>query len=252
MSVDPMAVLPEMLLNDRSIPLTAKLLYVTIQVYHPNSHADLSRLTGLSVAGVSRMCERLVKPGWIHKAREGRSVVPVPAIPPCMQEQMVTDLHKGFISAKLKGEYLTRKWLDRLIMSADYIDGARPVILMNPLTGEPLELDRYYPSLKVGFEHHGPQHCGPTKQFPDQEQFNRLRSRDLIKRGLCQENGIVLVELAADDLTLDALLKKMPKGVPLRQVDRNSPYVKALEALSAEYRAGLMRSMVRESNASRK
>jgi len=83
-----MTLLPEMLLRDRSIPVAAKFIYVTAHVYHPSSYTELAKMTGLSLSRVSRMCDRLAERGWIYKAKSGSSVVPVPAIPPRIQEQM--------------------------------------------------------------------------------------------------------------------------------------------------------------------
>jgi len=238
--------IPELLLNDRSIPPLAKLLYVVTEVYRPESVTTLANMTGLSRSLTSKLCGHLAKQGWLYKASSGCRVVPIPAIPFVVQEQMVQELLAAFSASRFKGELLLRKWLDYLIISEDHMDNARPSFLRNPLTGEPLELDRHYPKLRLGFEHHGPQHFGVTKQHPSVDEFNGLRSRDLMKIGLCREHGITLVVVAADDLRLDTLLKAIPSSVPTRQVDPNGPYVKALEKLSAEYKTSISRIQVRE------
>lgn len=126
------------------------------------------------------------------------------------------------------------------------MDNARPSFLQNPLTGEPLELDRHYPDLRLGFEHHGPQHFGVTKQHPKVEEFNELRSHDLMKMGPCREHDVTLVVVTAEDLSLNRLLKAIPDFAPKRQVDTNGPYVKALEKLSAECKASMARIVVKE------
>lgn len=249
----PTSLLPEMLLGDKNISPGAKLVYVATQIYLPSSMTALAKRTGLSISTVSSFCDQLAKQGWIFKAKSGHTVVPVPAIPHQVQEQMIRELQAGFSVSPLKGEYLMKKWLDYLIMSDDYMDNARLNVLQNPLTGEPLELDRHYPTLKIGFEHHGPQHFGPTKAFPDRVKFNELRSHDLMKKSLCDENGISLVVFTADDFTLNGILKKLPQnlGLPIRRIDPSGPYVRALEKLSTEYKAGLARIMAKESSASR-
>ncbi len=238
--------LPELLLGDRTISPPAKFLYVAMEVYQPDSLTALAKLTGLSQPYVSQLCDQLSKNGWILRVKDGSKRIPLPSIPYPVQDQMVRELLAAFNVSPLKGEFLMRKWLDYLIMCDDYMDNARPEFLKNPLTGEKLELDRHYPEHRVGFEHHGPQHFGLTKQHSELDKFNELRSHDLMKAGLCRENGVTLVILTADDLTLDRLLKVIPDHMPKRHVDPKGPYVAALERLSADYKASIARIMVKE------
>lgn len=238
--------LPKMLLDDKLIPPLAKLLYVTTEIYRPTSITDLAKLTGISRTTASRLCNFLAERGWITKIKKGPSTVPLPTMPHPIQEQMVKDLHVSYRASPLKGEYLTKAWLNHLVLTDEYVDNARPSFLQNPLTGELMELDRFMPALNAGVEYHGPQHFSPTKAFPDTAQFRRRKARDLMKRSLCEENDITLIVITAEDLSLEGILRKLPKGLPVRRVDVNGPYIEALETLSAEYRMGLTRAMSRE------
>lgn len=212
---------------------------------------DLARLSKLGSNTVCRSCDKLAEQGWIIKAKQGRIYVPTPSIPYVIQEQMVKDLHAGYTVSQLKGEYLSKSWTELLILSDEYVDNGRHPLLQHPETGEFLELDRYYERLKLGIEFHGPQHFGPTKAFPSLEKFNELRTRDLLKRALCEEHGITLVITTAEDLTLPRMLDILPKDIPLRTPDTRGPYVTSLEKLSQDYRVRLARSMSRESRGSR-
>ena len=238
--------LPKLLLDDRTIDPLAKFLYVVVEVYRPESVAVLSRITGITDSRVSKLCIQLAMKGWVLKVRSRGRVTPIPAIPYAVQEQMVRDLIVAFNASPLKGEFLLRKWLDYLIASDDYLDNARPAFLKSPLTQQPLELDRHYPELRLGFEHHGPQHFGVTKQHPKVEDFNELRCRDLMKMGLCREHAVTLVIVTPADLSFDRLLKLIPDFAPRRSVDPSGPYVKALESLSAEYKASMARISIKE------
>lgn len=138
-----------------------------------------------------------------------------------------------------------KKWLDYLIAPTEYIDNARPTFLQSPETGEPLEYDRYYPSYRVAFEFQGPQHYAPTRVYPNLDQFREMRKRDVMKRGLSSEHGVTLVTIMPDDLSLDGMLKKIPPVLPKAVIDPAGPYARELERVSAEYRAGLARSMIK-------
>lgn len=172
--------------------------------------------------------------------------MPVPGIPHVVQEQRSRELHADFTVAPYKGEFLMKKWLDYLLSPIEWSDNARPDFLQSPETGEPLEYDRYSPSHRVAFEFQGPQHFGPTNSYPNQDQFRETRKRDIMKRGLSNENGIVLVTITADDLSLERMLGKIPPELPRAIIDPNGPYARELEEVSAKYRTGLARGVLKE------
>ena len=118
----------------------------------------------------------------------------------------------------------------------NYIDNARPDFLVYPLTGERLEIDRYFPEEKVGFEFNGPQHYGVTDMYPDEEQFRQRRVRDMFKIGACAEHGVVLTVLTAADLSVGRMRQKIPPRLPQDTVDMDDPVIQTLERLSRHYR----------------
>ena len=233
--------LPRLLLEDMSIDPVAKFLYVVIEVYRPESVVALSRITGIENSRVSKLCRQLAAKGWVLKVRAAGRVTPVPSIPHPVQEKMARDLIAAFEASPLKGEFLLRKWLDCIIASDNYLDNARLAFMRNPLTDQPLELDRAYPELHLGFEHHGPQHFGVTKQHPKVKDFHELHARDLMKMGLCREHGITLVIVTAKDLHLDRLLELIPDHAPRHAIDRDGPVVRTLEELSGGYEESMTR-----------
>lgn len=239
---------PRVLLENKTIGPLAKFVYLVAQVVQPKSILDLAAWSGVHRTEASKLCSALAREGWVIKAKDGRRVVPVPGVPYVVQEQMVRELHVGLSVAPHKGEFTMKKWLDYLVLPVECIDNARPAFLQSPDTGEPLEYDRYYPSHKVAFEFQGPQHFGPTKVYANQDQFRQTRRRDVMKRGLSSENEVILVMITPDDLSLEGMLRKIPSVLPRAAIDPNSPYVRELERLSAEYRAGLARAMLKESN----
>lgn len=54
-----------------------------------------------------------------------------------------------------------REYLSLMIDSGEFEDNAAPGFLVNPLTDERLQFDRFYPP-GVAFEFNGPQHYGAT------------------------------------------------------------------------------------------
>lgn len=58
-----------------------------------------------------------------------------------------------------------------------------------------LRLDIYVPDLDLAFEYQGEQHYNPVSLFGGEEAFRRTVERDELKKKLCRENGVHLVEI---------------------------------------------------------
>jgi hypothetical protein len=70
----------------------------------------------------------------------------------------------------------------------------RPKWLLNPETGRSLELDIYIPEFKMAIEIQGAQHFRPLKFFGGESAFIEQQKRDNLKRKLCAENNVCLIE----------------------------------------------------------
>lgn len=78
--------------------------------------------------------------------------------------------------------------------------GFRPDFLRNPNTGKCLEIDAYFPEIKVGIEYNGIQHYKfPNHVHLDNEEgkecFEKGLERDRFKHNKCKELGINLIEI---------------------------------------------------------
>jgi|UniRef100_A0A6C0H3T4 hypothetical protein len=77
-------------------------------------------------------------------------------------------------------------------------DKARPDFLRNPVTGGDfnLELDCFDPELRIAVEYNGVQHYRFIPFFhKNKEAFLNQKYRDDMKRRICKENGILLIEV---------------------------------------------------------
>jgi len=74
----------------------------------------------------------------------------------------------------------------------------RPDFLRNPVTGGNfnLELDCFDPELRIAVEYNGAQHYKYIPFFhKNKEAFLNQKYRDQMKRQMCKENGILLIEV---------------------------------------------------------
>jgi len=95
-----------------------------------------------------------------------------------------------------KGEIECRKVLEDLFGTP--FEKARPDFLNNPVTGgsQNLELDCYSPLLKLAVEYNGIQHYNFTPYFhKNKEAFHNQKYRDELKRRMCIDNMITLIEV---------------------------------------------------------
>lgn len=82
------------------------------------------------------------------------------------------------------------------------IHGLRPSWLQNPETGRNLEIDIYFPDIKVGIEIQGAQHGRPIVGMQrDFAAFERQQRHDMLKLELCKQQGVVLYQLTSFDLS---------------------------------------------------
>lgn len=83
-----------------------------------------------------------------------------------------------------------KKYLDKMYQDCEYLDNVRPDWLINPKTGWSLELDRYYPALRIAFEFQGLHHRDDEYQ----------RYKDRIKKKTCKNKKIRMVWIMSEDI----------------------------------------------------
>lgn len=93
-----------------------------------------------------------------------------------------------------RGEMECRRVLEAIFQKP--FSKARPDFLRNEVTGGiyNLELDCFNSELKIAVEYHGQQHYNFVPYFHrNKDRFINQKYRDVLKRKLCEENGIFLV-----------------------------------------------------------
>lgn len=114
-----------------------------------------------------------------------------------------------------KGEIECRKVLEKYFNKP--FPKARPDLLRNPVTGgsHNLELDCYNPELKLAVEYNGIQHYKYSPYFhKNYEAFKNGQYRDYMKKQMCKENGIILIDVPYTVKTehiKDFLIEKLKK-----------------------------------------
>jgi len=93
-----------------------------------------------------------------------------------------------------KGEAECRRVLEAMFMRP--FPNQRPAFLVNTITGKPLELDCYNADLGLAVEYNGRQHYNYTPgMHKTHDAFRAQQYRDDMKRRMCEENGIILIEV---------------------------------------------------------
>ena len=95
-----------------------------------------------------------------------------------------------------KGETECRRVLEKVFGRP--FNKIRPNFLNNPVTdgGYNLELDCYNQDLRLGIEYHGKQHYEYVPYFhKNKEAFYNQKYRDELKKRMCKDNGIILIEV---------------------------------------------------------
>ena len=244
--------LPADLARDLSVPAPAKGLYLVLVDLGGREESgadaisvapgDLLRSTGWKdPKTLRRWLGVLERSGWIRAEQDGagwRIALTTP------REQALAGAMERLEAARFKGEALMREWLTLLVDREDYEDNARPAFLRNPLTGQLMEYDRFYPP-SVAFEFNGPQHYGTTEQFPDPRKARMREALDAIKLGLSVRHGVRVIVVHPRDLTLAGMRGKIEGILPVREVHEGDPVVQYLGKISTAYVRACRRRRVR-------
>lgn len=128
-----------------------------------------------------------------------------------------------------------KELLNVIVADDTFQDNARPGFLVNPLTTERLEFDRWYPTAGVAIEFNGPQHYRATEDFPDLDQVRQQQARDLMKAALANEHNISLITVQPPELTIAILIEKVSGLLPIRELRFEDPVVRYLHRSSQGY-----------------
>jgi hypothetical protein len=236
--------IPGELLTDRQVGIRGRALYGLLQITHgfcrPRgefTYPGLSDLAGASINTVKRVVQEWVEAGWLKVEQKSRYSPVQFELRHSVLARRKAELawaRERLKKGKFGGETLMREYLS-LLVDKPYEDNAAPRFLLNPFTKAPMQFDRYYPP-GVALEYNGPQHYGTTEYYDDPQQAVEQRARDLMKIGICQTEGIRLVVVHAEDLSLQGMQAKVDGLLPLRSLAGQEALIALLEARSRRYR----------------
>ena len=95
-----------------------------------------------------------------------------------------------------RGEVECRRVLEKIFKKE--FRKSRPKFLNNPVTGGRynLEIDCYNDELRLGLEYNGRQHYEFISFFhKNKEDFLNQKYRDVIKKNMCKDNNVILIEV---------------------------------------------------------
>lgn len=114
-----------------------------------------------------------------------------------------------------KIESLVRRYFRHLFPNNKVVYNIRPKWLLNVNTGKNLELDIYYPELKLAIEANGFIHKVSDAQ----------KERDRLKKGLCEEMGIFLLSVSKPkELLSYGFMNRVKKWVGFNLAINTVPY----------------------------
>lgn len=108
---------------------------------------------------------------------------------------------------KTNGEMLLFAILHRLIVGQEYVNHGFYSFMLSPKF-QPLQLDRYYPDLKLAFEYDGRQHGEYIKYIhKSRKNFTYQQECDKIKDKECKANGVTLIRIGYKEKITEDLIR---------------------------------------------
>ena len=238
--------LPRALVMDNSIDPRAKALYLSLIANKPSSIRELATCTSTNRTVVTKLIYSLVKTEWVVIYETPHKTIMIPTQPPEIQKVNLDYVRESDRMSPRAGENKMNLMLDLIVDVSPCIYNARPWFLQNPKTKEFLEYDRFDPEAMSAWEFDGRQHYEVTRDFPDENNLKQVQARDKLKARLSQENGVALITITAEDLTIENMLNKIPEDVPIKLIDANGIYAKGLEQMCLQYIAYYERARARD------
>lgn len=239
------AAIPTELLINTALSAGARLLYGQLQGVSDFADqsgsftfAALSRICGRTALAVRRAVAELAGAGWLTFTQAHRKSPLCFTLQNPVSAQLrarVSRLRRKVKSAQHRGEAILRELLTLLLALDEYEDDAAPDFLVNPYTGEFMELDRYYPEVGFAVEFNGDQHS-ETTSLATFEQTVKQVGRDAMKAYICKARGIELAVIHPEELGLKGIAEKLPVRLPRRKLEGTEPLLAVLEELASEYR----------------
>ena len=228
---------PELLL-DTSLSPAARLLRMQLQATAARKGAlelkwaSLCEEGHMGIKSVRKSLDKLVETSWLSVTQANRLA------PLCLIQRNPIREHyenrkavamRAITTAKFKGEAILKEILSLLTTCRNYLTNASPAFL------EGMEIDFYFPKNDLAMELNGNQHYVATELY-DEETVRKQRLRDAAKREICAREGINLVVVRPQDLSVATILEKIGKLLPLRNLLGAKPLMDYLEAECAAYR----------------
>jgi hypothetical protein len=233
------------LLFDKSLSVRARLFQGLLQLTpdfkeddRQCSYLSLSKELNMGLKSVRNAVEKLVESGWLAIKQKNRlAPLFLTMRHPIREasEKLATRIQKNLNYAMHKGEGLMKAILTLTVASDKYTDNGKLGILINDETDSPMEFDRYYPDFAIAFEFNGTQHYRPTDLY-NEETVRKQQARDRLKEMLSAKNGIKLITIQPQDLTVNSILQKIGDSLPLQDLRYSKETIKYLERLCAGYR----------------
>lgn len=202
--------------------------------------AELKEISGFDLRTIRRAVRALADNRWIATAQKHR-LQRVWFRLMIADEAYLDEIRARLERAEFAGEALMRSYLSLIVESDESEDWSRPEFLVNPASGERMELDRYYPVHRVAFEFNGRQHYKAAGPFVKWE-VEAQRKRDQLKRLICKAKNIELVVVHAEDLSVFGMLKKVGDLLPRRALRGLKRTIAYLNHCGLRYRQAAART----------
>ncbi len=214
----------------RDIQAIQKSIYLTIMAEGPASLTALAKRTGISYKVLLKHCERLANAGWLRLDRVSRRVVPRDTLPTQEEKRLAEIVGKAIETAPYRGEATAKAMVSWIVAArVRILFNARLAHLRNQTTGQLLEYDIYVEKANWAAEFNGDQHFGPTKLYPETDEFIKRIQRDIEKQRLSEKNGTKLSIITKEDLALGIIDSKIPSEIPRRVIGADSPMTQMLQ-----------------------
>ena len=248
--------LPRSLIADSpGVPARARLLFARLQAAFPGEPtggeqkgtlkwAELAAKVGQCVRAARRAVRLLLAAEWLslHQANRLKPLIVRLFVDPVrrLQEREIRQAKARIDVSENKGEAIMVEIVTAMAATNRFLVNGFAENSRNPETGFRLQWDMFFYELRVAIEFNGEQHYGPTELYT-KEQSEAQQRRDAYKYKAAEREGIRVIVIRTEDLSVAGVLNKIRGAVPLNEEAKNPRLLRYLDKVCKRYRGAAER-----------
>lgn len=230
-------VLSKEIFSDERLSSGSQNFYFRMRHARKRTQTGYSRAFGIDKSIVCRRLNELEKSGWVYTFPDpvSRRPVYVNWMPLDIEERLAREVAHLVDISPHRGETLMKYMLYLMVDESYVLYNSRYRWLIAGFGKGRMELDVFFPDIKVAVEFQGRQHFETVTFHNGKTNLQEQQARDRAKYLACERQKVKLIEIEDIELSYFTLKAELEGSVPLMEPLQERPIFRIVEQLCQEH-----------------